>query len=93
MYQVHVRLKNIHYNFYCCLFYIFIGPEYGDLRLVKGTNASSLHLSGRLEIFVNGQWGTICDDFFDQIDANVACQQLGFAGATSYITSASAGLA
>lgn len=70
----------------------FTEPEYGDLRLVRGTYTDSLLTSGRLEIYVNGQWGTICDDFFDQIDANVACQQLGFIGATSYIRSSSAGL-
>lgn len=47
--------------------------------------------SGRLEIYINGQWGTICDDYFDQVDANVACRQLGFEGARYYRTSPSAG--
>lgn len=82
---------NINYQPYI-IGILFIEPEYGDLRLVRGTNADSLFSSGRLEIYVNGQWGTVCDDFFDQIDANVACQQLGFVGATSYIRSSSAGL-
>ena len=65
---------------------------YGDLRLVQGTIADSTFTSGRLEIYVNGQWGTICDDFFDRNDALVACRELGFTGATNYGTSASAGL-
>ena len=66
-------------------------PRYGDLRLVRGTVEDPTYSSGRVEIYINGQWGTICDDFFDITDANVTCKQLGFEGAVSFRTSASAG--
>ena len=34
--------------------------------------------SGRLEIFLQGEWGTVCNDGFGPTEADVACRQLGF---------------
>jgi deleted-in-malignant-brain-tumors protein 1 len=43
-------------------------------RLVNGTSTSN----GRLELFFNGSWSTVCDDGFNNLDAQVACRMLGF---------------
>ncbi len=61
---------------------LIIDDDTGELRLVDGTRTTGDgHLcEGRLEIYINGRWGTICDDYWNDEEADVACRQLGFAG-------------
>ena len=44
-----------------------------EVRLVNGPSM----WQGRVEIYHNGVWGTVCDDFFGREEAEVICRQMG----------------
>ncbi len=52
----------------------------GRVRLVEGDGLST----GRLEAFIDGGWGPVCDDVFEDNDngPNVVCRDLGFSRGT-----------
>eukprot|EP00058_Branchiostoma_floridae_P007114 XP_002592602.1 hypothetical protein BRAFLDRAFT_68925 [Branchiostoma floridae] len=66
--------------------------EYCDVTicgilLVGGSSPSE----GRVEVYYDGQWGTVCDDEFDINDAHVICRQLGYGGAAEVKSAADFG--
>ena len=47
-----------------------------SVRLADGSSPNE----GRVEIRYSGQWGTVCNDDFDNVDAMTVCWQLGYSG-------------
>lgn len=59
------------------------------VRLADGTDSI---LQGRVEVFHDGTWGTVCDDGWDLTDANVVCRELGSGLAVKVYSSATFGM-
>ncbi|KAM6965218.1 lysyl oxidase homolog 2b [Aplochiton taeniatus] len=49
------------------------------------------HNEGRVEVFYNGEWGTVCDDDFTIHAAQVVCRELGYLEAISWSPSSKYG--
>ena len=74
--------------FYCslviCVVYFlsiftFSHSASSTIRLVGGTT----QYEGRVEVYRNGQWQTVCDDAWGISEAQVVCRQLGYGSAVS----------
>ena len=48
----------------------------GDVMLYNGNTASAYFSEGTVLVCYHNEYGTVCDDFWDTLDASVVCNQL-----------------
>ena len=64
-----LRVNFLTWFFVITLFSVIVVP----VRLSNGHSRTS----GRVDMFINGQWGTVCDDHWGTRSSTVLCRQLG----------------
>ena len=58
----------------CSYHCIYHNPYLCTVKLVDGGSSSE----GRVEVYYNGRWGTVCNDGWNDNYASLVCAQLGF---------------
>ena len=58
--------------------FMFTACNNGDVLLYNGSHVSPYFTEGTVLVCYDNTYGTVCDDFWDELEASVVCKQLEY---------------
>ena len=81
MSKLHLAVSLLFMSFIVDSTRIWDNPYSGQVRLTGGNTVNE----GLVEVYCNGQWGTVCGFYYRSYDADTICRQLGYYNSSIYI--------
>ena len=75
--MIKINLKGLAYGNTHSHMYSSTACTDGEVLLYNGSHVSPNFTQGTVLVCYNDSYGSVCDDYWDELEASVVCRQLG----------------